>query len=156
MITTLSFEFKNILSAGRLIGFDLGTKTLGIAISDTTRMIASPHSLIIKDKQAITFEKITKIMTELSAVACVMGLPMNLDGSEGPRCQAVRQFATDFQKLYGFPFLLWDERFSSNIVDKLMIQADMSRKKRAQNIDKMAATYILQGALDACRSIMNS
>ena len=151
IITPLPLEFKNTLSPGRLIGFDLGTKTIGIAISDTTRMIASPHSLILKEKQAITFNKIMKIVGELSVTGCVIGLPMNLDGSEGPRCQAVRQFVTDFQKLYGFPFLLWDERFSSNIVDKLMIEADMSRKKRAKNIDKMAATYILQGALDACR-----
>jgi putative Holliday junction resolvase len=151
MITLSVHEFKNILPPGRLIGFDLGTKTLGISISDTTRMIASAHSLIIKEKQAATFSKIDKIIQELFVVGCIIGLPLNLDGSQGPRCQAVQQFATDFEKFSNLPFLLWDERFSSNIVDKLMIQADMSRKKRSQNIDKMAATYILQGALDACK-----
>lgn len=151
MLALSPLEFKSDLPSGRLIGFDLGTKTLGISISDTTRMIASPHSLIIKDKQVKTFEQISKIISEFGIVGCVIGLPLNLDGSEGPRCQAIRQFVQDFQCVISLPFLFWDERFSTNIVEKLMIQSDLSRKKRAEKIDKMAATYILQGALDACR-----
>lgn len=145
-------SFKALALDGRLIGLDLGTKTIGVAISDTTRLIASSHSLIIKEKQKKTFSTIKQLIADFHVSGIVLGLPLNLNGEEGPRCQSVRQFAEDFQSQTDLPICFWDERFSTNIVEKVLISADISRKKRSEKIDQMAAVYILQGALDRLRS----
>ena len=145
-------SFKTITLDGRLIGLDLGTKTIGVAISDTTKLIASIHSVIIKEKQKKTFSIINQMIEDFYVSGIVLGLPLNLNGEEGPRCQSVRQFAQDFQSQSDLPICFWDERFSTNIVEKVLISADISRKKRSEKIDQMAAVYILQGALDRLRS----
>lgn len=133
---------------GALIGIDLGTKTIGLANSDAGRRIASPLSLIRRSKFTVDVESMFEQIAASEPAGFVMGLPLNMDGSEGPRAQATRAFARNLSGHTDMPILLWDERLSTAAVERTLIEADRSRARRAELIDKMAATYILQGALD--------
>ena len=132
-----------------LAGLDLGTKTIGVAVSDTSLTIASPLALIRRDKFTKDAATLFELMTERGAAGLVIGLPVNMDGSEGPRCQSVRAFARHLMRLRDLPIAFWDERLSSAAVNRVLIgQADATRARRAEAVDKMAAAWILQGALD--------
>jgi putative Holliday junction resolvase len=136
----------------RLLGIDQGEKTLGLAISDSALSIASPLETLKRGKFSADAAALQRICKDRKVGGLVIGLPINMDGSEGPRCQSVRQFARNLIEIAGFsmPIAFWDERLSSAAVERLLVtEADMSRKRRATVIDKMAAAYILQGALDA-------
>lgn len=145
-------EFKACLHPGRrLIGIDPGTKTLGLALSDVTRSIASPLETIRRTKFQADAKRLLEL-ADLHAIAgFVLGLPINLDGSEGPRAQAARAFARNLNALSPLPILLWDERLTTAAAERMLIEADASRKRRGEVIDKLAATLILQGALDRMR-----
>lgn len=133
---------------GALIGLDLGTKTIGVAVSDPDRRVAAPVETVARKRFASDAERILAIAAERRAVGCVLGLPINMDGTEGPRAQATRAFARNLAKLTELPIALWDERLSTAAVERALIAADASRAKRKAVIDQHAATYILQGALD--------
>jgi putative Holliday junction resolvase len=139
-------------SEGALLGVDPGTKTLGLAISDRTRLIASPLHTITREKFTKDAQSLFGTYDENSASALIVGYPVNMDGSLGPRAQSVRDFCTNLLRLRDLPIFLWDERLSTIAVTRTMITADISRKKRAQNVDKLAASYILQGVLDRLRA----
>ena len=148
MITLAAADFREALPhGGRLIGLDVGTKTIGTALCDAQWTFASPALLIrrtnfTKDKAALA-----ELMTAQAVTGIVIGLPINLDGSESPRSQSTRAFARNLADLG--PILLWDERWSTQAVTRTLIEQDASRAKRAELVDKMAAAYILQGAIDA-------
>jgi len=133
-----------------LVGLDLGEKTIGVAVSDLTRMIASPLALIRRTKFTDDAGALFRHMQDRDARGIVIGLPVNMDGTEGPRCQSVRAFARNLLRLRGdLAIGFWDERLSSAAINRMLIgEADMTRARRADVVDKMAATYILQGALD--------
>ncbi len=136
----------------RLLGLDLGAKTIGLAISDTGLKVASPLETLRRGKFTGDAKALAKLCAERAVGGLVLGLPVNMDGSEGPRCHSVRQFAANLADVAGLalPVAFWDERLSTAAVERLLVdEADMSRKRRAQVVDKMAAAYILQGALDA-------
>ena len=134
---------------GRLLGLDLGAKTIGLALSDISRRIATPMDTLRRTKFDRNASHLRKIYSEHSVTGIVLGLPINMNGSEGPRCQATRAFARNIETHLVAPILLWDERLSTAAVTQALIAADLSRNKRAKLVDKMAAGYILQGALDA-------
>ena len=143
---------KARLSPGqRLLGLDVGSKTVGLALSDTTLTVASPMTTIRRSRFAADAAAIAKIVAEQKVGGLVLGLPINMDGSEGPRCQSVRQFGANLLAHVPLPLLFWDERLSTAAVTRAALEADLSRQRRAETIDKMAADYILQGALDAAR-----
>ena len=143
-------ELKGRMARGaRLLGLDVGTKTIGLALSDTTLTVASAMETIRRGKFASDAARIAEIVTTQGVGGFVLGLPINMDGSEGPRCQSVRQFARNLAGRVPLPYLLWDERLSTAAVTRAMIDADLSRKRRSETVDKVAAAYILQGALDA-------
>ncbi len=146
-------DVTNTVDRGqRLLGLDMGEKTIGLALSDTTFTIASPLETLKRTKFTKDAERLEVIIAENSVGGLVFGLPVNMDGTEGPRCQSVRQFARDFGKRLTLPFALWDERMSTAAVERVLVeQVDMTRKRRAEVVDKAAAAYILQGALDARR-----
>ena len=149
MITAVTAEFSaHLPQGGRLIGLDVGTKTIGTALCDASWSFASPATLILRAK--FSTDKVTlKAMIATQAVTgIVVGLPLNLDGSDSPRTQSVRAFARNIEDI-GLPVLLWDERWSTQAVERAMIAADLSRAKRAERVDNAAAAYILQGAIDA-------
>ena len=133
-----------------LVGLDLGEKTIGVAISDLTRMIASPAMLIRKTKFTDDAAALLKLMDARTATGLVIGLPVNMDGTEGPRCQSSRAFARNLLRLRDdLAIAFWDERLSSAAVNRMLIdEADVTRARRAELVDKAAAAYILQGALD--------
>ena len=141
----------DIPTTGALIGLDLGTKTIGIAISDGTQMIASPVETIARKKFKLDAERLLKLIADNHIVGIVLGLPRNMDGSEGPRCQSTRAFAKNVEVLTDVPITFWDERLSTAAVERTLLEADASRKRRGEVIDKMAAAYILQGFLDSRR-----
>ena len=146
-------EFKSTLEPGsRLIGIDGGTKTLGLALSDVNRTIASPLKTIRKQKFTIDVERLLAIANEHEIAGFVLGLPSNMDGTEGPRAQSTRAFAANLNKIDARPVLLWDERLSTVAAQRVLIDADTSRQRRARVIDKIAATVILQNALDRMNS----
>lgn len=134
-----------------LIGIDAGTKTLGLALSDITRTIASPLTVIWRTKFKDDAAELLRIAAEKRVAGFVLGLPTNLDGTAGPRVQATRAFARNLNRLSELPILLWDERLSTAAAERTLLEADTSRRRRAQVIDKLAATIILQGALDRMR-----
>jgi putative Holliday junction resolvase len=135
-----------------IVGLDLGAKTIGVAVSDTSWMIASPLALIRKSKFTEDAKALADLMRGRGAVGFVLGLPVNMDGTEGPRCQSVRAFARNLLRLEDRPIAFWDERLSSFAVNRVLIgESDMSRSRRAEVVDKMAAAWILQGALDRLR-----
>jgi putative Holliday junction resolvase len=133
---------------GALIGLDLGTKTIGVAASDPDRKLATGVTTVARSKFGVDAAAVLKLASERAAIGFVLGLPINMDGSEGPRAQATRAFARNFAKLTELPIALWDERLSTAAVERDLIAADVSRAKRAAVIDQHAAAFILQGALD--------
>src|SRR5687767_2457316 len=133
---------------GALIGLDLGTKTTGVATSDPDRRLATGVETIARTAFTADAQRLLALATERKAVAFVLGLPINMDGSEGPRAQSTRAFARNLARLTELPIALWDERLSTAAVERELIAADASRARRAAVIDQQAAAYILQGALD--------
>lgn len=133
-----------------LVGLDLGEKTIGVAVSDLTRQVASPLELIRRTKFTEDMAALFRLMDGRGAAALVIGLPVNMDGTEGPRCQSARSFARNLLRLDGrdLPIAFWDERLSSAAVNRMLIGQDMTRARRAEVVDKTAAAWILQGALD--------
>ena len=139
-------------TTGSLIGVDPGTKTLGIASSDITRLIATPFTTIKRTKFSLDAEKLFSIYDQYKASAIIMGLPINMNGSYGPRSQSVKDFCSNLIRVRNIPIFLWDERLSTLAVKRGMIDADLSREKQKKNVDKLAAAYILQGLLDRLRT----
>ncbi len=137
----------------RLLGLDVGSKTVGMALSDVTRSIATPFDTIRRTKFTADAKTIGEVIESNQVGALVIGLPLNLDGSEGPRAQSTRAFARNLAAYIGVPMMFWDERLSTAAVERHLIEADASRKRRAEVIDRMAAAYILQGALDRLRRL---
>jgi putative pre-16S rRNA nuclease len=138
---------------GRLIGLDLGTKTIGLATSDPRRRIATPLVVIRRTKFTADVGELMKRVADRQPVGLVLGLPVNMDGSEGPRAQATRAFARNLTRFTDLPIAFWDERLSTAAVTRTLLEADASRKRRGEVVDKMAAAYILQGALDRLASL---
>lgn len=136
---------------GSLIGLDLGTKTIGVAASDGTRFVATPVETIRRTKFAQDMEALKAMIAARAAVGIVIGLPLNMDGSEGPRVQSARAFTTNCAPHIDLPMVFWDERLSTVAVTKYLLEADATRKKRAEVVDRMAAAFILQGFLDYLR-----
>ena len=132
----------------RLIGLDLGTKTIGLALSDLGRGIASPMETIRRKKFTLDAEQLLAICAKQEVGGIVLGLPLNMDGSEGPRAQATRAFARNLSQKTELPITYWDERLSTAAVTRTLLEADSSRAKRAEVVDKMAAAFVLQGFLD--------
>ena len=141
----------SLASSARLIGIDVGTKTLGLAISDVTRSIASGLVTLRRRKLAGDLEQLFELTQTHGVGGFVVGLPLNLDGSSGPRVQATRAFARALTARIPLPILLWDERLSTAAAERSLLEADASRRRRAAVIDKVAAVWILQGALDRMR-----
>lgn len=139
---------KEIPAFGVIAGLDLGTVTIGVAVSDGSRTIATPVETIKRKKFGVDAAALLALLEKKNAMGIVLGLPMNMDGSEGPRCQATRAFARNLEKLTGLPITFWDERLSTVAAERALLEADTSRKRRAEVIDHVAASYILQGALD--------
>lgn len=137
--------------AGALAGLDVGSKTIGVAVSDSTRFIATPLETIARTKFSKDIRKLTALLAERRIVGLVIGLPLNMDGSEGPRCQSTRQFAENCLPHLDLPMTFWDERLSTAAVTRTLIEQDASRRQRAAVVDRMAAAYILQGLLDYLR-----
>lgn len=134
------------------MGLDLGEKTIGVAVSDSTRLIASPLELVRKSKFTQEAEHLFKLMAHRKVSALVIGLPANMDGTEGPRAQSCRAFARNLERLRPVNIAFWDERLSTSAVERFLIEdLDLNRKRRAQVVDRTAAAWILQGALDRVR-----
>ena len=131
-----------------VMGLDLGSKTVGVAMSDLTRTIASPRETLRRTRFSADADRLLAVAGEAKAAAIVIGLPVNMDGSEGPRAQSTRAFARNLARLTELPIVLWDERLSTAAVERMLIAADSSRARRAEVVDKLAAAWILQGALD--------
>jgi putative Holliday junction resolvase len=132
----------------RLMGLDVGTKTIGLALSDTRRTIASPLETIRRGKFRGDAERLRELVGKHGVGGLVIGLPIAMDGTEGPRCQSTRQFARNLLDIFDVPIAFWDERLSTAAVQRDMIEADLTRKRRAEIVDRAAAAYILQGCLD--------
>ena len=132
----------------RLLGLDVGSKTVGLALSDVSRSIATPLQTLARGKFTEDAKKLLKLAADHDVGALVIGLPINMDGSEGPRCQSVRQFAANLLISQDIDIAFWDERLSTVAAHRVMIEADLSRKRQAEVVDKMAAAVILQGFLD--------
>ena len=139
---------SSVTAKARLIGIDVGTKTLGLALSDVGRTIASGVVTLRRRKLAEDLHSLLELVKEQGVGGFVIGLPLNLDGSSGPRAQATRAFARNLGKESGLPILLWDERLSTAAAERSLLETDASRRRRAQVIDKVSAVWILQGALD--------
>jgi putative Holliday junction resolvase len=138
-------------ASGKLLGLDLGTKTIGVAISDGMRYSATPLETIKRTKFTQDAARLIELIAENQAVGFVLGLPLNMDGSEGPRVQSTRAFARNLATKVTIPIVFWDERLSTSAVTRTLIEADVRRDKRAEVVDKLAASYILQGALERLR-----
>jgi len=146
-------DLTDLPPAGALFALDLGEKTIGVAVSDATRAIASPLELIRKTKFTAEADRLFRLIDERRAAGLVIGLPVNMDGTEGPRCQSSRAFARNLLRLRDLPIAFWDERMSSMAVNRMLIgEADVTRARHAELVDKAAAAWILQGALDRLRS----
>lgn len=148
MLHTVAELPNHLKKNQRLLGLDIGEKTIGLALSDLLRMIATPYKTIERGKFSKDAAELLAIIKEHDIGALVLGYPINMDGSEGPRCQSVRQFAKNMAEKTPIPMLLADERMSTMAVTRTMLDADLSRARRAELVDKMAASYILQGVLD--------
>ena len=139
--------------SGKLMGLDLGTKTIGVAISDGMRYSATPLETIKRIKFTQDAERLLALIAQHAITGIVIGLPLNMDGSEGPRVQSTRAFARSLAQKTSLPMVFWDERLSTSAVTRTLIEADMSRARRAEVVDKLAASYILQGALERLRHV---
>ena len=149
MIFDVFEEFAASLAPmSALVGLDLGTKTIGVSVSDRIGAVASPLETIRRRKFTLDAERLLAIMADRQIGGIVLGLPRNMDGSEGPRCQSTRAFARNLAGLTEVPIGFWDERLSTVAAERALLEADTSRKRRSEVIDHVAAGYILQGALD--------
>jgi putative holliday junction resolvase len=137
---------------GRLAGLDVGTRTIGLAVCDSNWSFAGPAQTIRRTKFTADLERLRAFIDKNAIAGLVVGLPLNMDGSDSPRTQSVRAFAKNLAPL-GLPVLLWDERWSTQAVERAMIHADVSRARRAEAVDKLAAAHILQGAIDALANL---
>lgn len=144
---------ERLAPKSRLLGLDFGSKTIGLALSDETLTIASPLETLRRSKFKHDAARLTELIAEHDVGALVIGLPVNLDGSEGPRAQSTRAFVRNMGGVTELPMVLWDERLSTVAVERTLLEADVSRKKRGEVIDKMAAAFILQGAIDRLRDM---
>jgi putative Holliday junction resolvase len=152
--TSYTTELKDFAAqlppTGRLMGLDLGTKTIGVAISDAGRQIATAQHTVQRSKLTHDLDALDVLREERPVVGIVLGYPLNMDGTSGPRAQATRAFARELKDRLDCPILLWDERLSTAAIQRMMIdEIDMNRKRRSEMVDQLAASYILQGALDA-------
>lgn len=148
-LSALAAAVTALPPGARLLGLDLGSKTIGMATSDVTRRIATPRLTITRTRFTADAEKLLGFAAAENIGLIVLGLPLNMDGSEGPRAQSTRAFARNLARLTAIPVVFWDERLSTVAVERVMLEADLSRAKRAAAVDKLAATYILQAALDS-------
>ena len=148
MIVTIEALAEALPPEGPLLGLDLGTKTIGLALSDPGRRIATPLETLRRRKFSQDAERLLSLVAREGVAGLVIGLPVNMDGSVGPRAQSARAFARNLERLTDLPIVLWDERLSTAGVERALLEADMSRARRAEVVDKMAAAWILQGALD--------
>ena len=151
MLVDLAGMVARLVPGMRLLGLDLGEKTIGIALSDSLLSVASPLETRKRGKFSQDAAALSELMAKHGGGGLVVGLPLNMDGSEGPSAQSARAFARNFSSQSELPILLWDERLSTAAVTRTLIEADASRRRRAKLVDKLAAAYILQGALDALR-----
>lgn len=143
-------DLRGSLARGsRLMGFDVGSKTVGLALSDVTLTVATPLQTLKRKKWSSDKEALLALLNEHNIGGYVIGYPVNMDGSEGPRVQATKAFARNLLALKSLPYTYWDERLSTAAVERTLLEADTSRQKRAEVVDKLAASYILQGALHA-------
>ncbi len=153
----MSQEFEQAASAfgprGALFGLDLGEKTIGVAICDPDRMVATPVETIRRKKFTMDAERLAALAAERKIAGIVIGLPLNMDGTEGPSAQRTRAFARNLPRVLDLPLAFWDERLSTAAMERDLIAMDTSRAKRADKIDEMAATFILQGAIDRLRGL---
>jgi putative Holliday junction resolvase len=149
--TPLKAALEAIPAAARLMCLDLGSKTIGVATSDLTRTIATPVETIARKKFTADAERVIEIAARENIGLIVLGLPVNMDGTEGPRAQSTRAFARNFARLSALPIVFWDERLSTAAVERMLIAADQSRARRDEVVDKLAAAWILQAALDSLR-----
>ncbi|UWQ85042.1 Holliday junction resolvase RuvX [Leisingera caerulea] len=138
-----------------LMGLDLGTKTIGVAVSDRIGAVATPLETVKRKKFSLDAARLLEIIQARDISGILLGLPRNMDGSEGPRCQSTRAFARNLMQLTDLPISFWDERLSTVAAEKALLEADTTRKRRAEVIDHVAASYILQGALDRMRHLKN-
>jgi len=152
-IVTLEELAGTLGSSGRLLGLDLGTKTIGLALSDVSRTIATPLETIRRTKFMNDVNNLLELTQQFDIYAFVLGLPLNFNGTEGPRAQATRSFARNLTRQIDLPLAFWDERLSTVAAERTLLDADASRKRRSEVIDKMAAAFILQGALDRLANI---
>ena len=149
-IMTLAEMKAAMDSHGRVMGLDLGSKTIGLALSDVMRTIATPYDTIRRTKFTADAQALLAAIDAEDVRALVIGLPISMDGTEGPRCQSTRQFAANLLEKRDLPIAFWDERLSTVAVERMLVDdVDMTRQRRGQIVDKLAAAYILQGALDA-------
>ena len=148
-ISALAAAVTALPPGARLLGLDLGSKTIGMATSDVTRRIATPRRTIARTRFTADAEKLLGFAAAEDIGLIVLGLPLNMDGSEGPRAQSTRAFARNLARLTVLPVVFWDERLSTVAVERVMLEADLSRAKRDAAVDKLAAAYILQSALDS-------
>ena len=148
LILPLVEAAAHLPARGALLGLDLGSKTIGVAASDPGRKLAAGVETVARSNFTADARRLLALAAERKAIGFVLGLPVNMDGSEGPRAQSTRSFARNFAKLTALPIALWDERLSTAAVERELIATDMSRARRAEVIDQHAAAYILQGALD--------
>lgn len=152
MICTAIEDFAAALPrVGAVMGLDLGTKTIGVAVSDGLRQVASPLTVIRREKFTLDAAALLALVEGRGIAGLILGLPRNMDGSEGPRAQSTRAFARNLERLTSLPIGFWDERLSTVAAERALLEADTSRARRAQVIDQVAAGYILQGALDRLR-----
>ena len=151
--TTLEELAGELLPGQRLIGLDIGSNTIGVALSDEARSFSNPSHTIKRTKFSPNAEELLEICHQQNVGAFVLGLPLNMNGTEGPRVQSTRAFARNLRGLTDLPIVFWDERLSTAAVTRTLLEADTSRRKRADVVDKLAAAYILQGVLDRLRSI---
>jgi len=150
---SLSELIKYLPKKSRLLGLDVGRKTIGLAVSDSDMKIATTVGTILRSKFTKDVKNLDAIITERQVNGLVLGLPISMDGNEGPACQSVRQFAVNLDNILEIGITFWDERLSTSAVERLLTkEADLSRNRRSKIIDKMAAAYILQGALDSLSS----
>ncbi len=152
-VKTLSELREGLTRGQRLMGLDLGSKTIGLSLSDVTLTVASPLETIRRTKFSKDVARLLELAAQHEIGGFVVGLPINMDGSEGPAAQSARAFARNLQKLSPIPVAFWDERMSTAAVTRTLLEADASRARRAEVVDKMAAAYILQGALERLRRV---
>lgn len=152
-VITIEELAETLPPRGVVAGIDLGTKTIGVAVSDPSLSLASPRPVIMRKKFAADAEALLTLLARDQVAALIVGLPVNMDGSTGPRVQATRAFVRNLTPLTELPFVFWDERLSTVAAERALLEMDVSRAKRATRIDSAAASFILQGALDRLRSL---